>query len=435
MNKYLINITNNDNCDGAGCSVLSLLPLEYNEGYPIKKVTTIAVNRNYVEHIIEILLDNIDNFPGIKFPENMEETITTITHEIPYDSKEEFLIILTFTDIPVNTKCMQLVDELVKKSRIPIIPYIIDHHETNTDPFIYMKTTSIAMTRWHPNNIIIQYNPCTLDLRECSAAGITITNFSKERLRSATLLYYKWLCDMKFIEDEAIIAIFAYEISQYDTFEFEHYYEEDMHCKNPDGYTVLFNNISSFQEWVDEIVNSFHLYSLFTMYGFRSATSLDIHDKLFIHGYDNAKVPLMISSSCENQLTTLGKHRETQYQCAKSKLRIFSDQNIVQKRRERKWWNNYIVGILFKDYTNANDMSYIGNRFCEENPDVDLVVFVDVTSLTISMRTNKDNIDLTKISSAFGGDGHPKATEFPTTVDMVTELLQIYHRTDKFVLL
>ena len=171
------------------------------------------------------------------------------------------------------------------------------------------------------------------------------------------------------------------------------------------------------------------------MYGFRSATSLDIHDKLFIHGYDNAKVPLMISSSCENQLTTLGKHRETQYQCAKSKLRIFSDQNIVQKRRERKWWNNYIVGILFKDYTNANDMSYIGNRFCEENPDVDLVVFVDVTSLTISMRTNKDNIDLTKISSAFGGDGHPKATEFPTTVDMVTELLQIYHRTDKFVLL
>lgn len=64
----------------------------------------------------------------------------------------------------------------------------------------------------------------------------------------------------------------------------------------------------------------------------------------------------------------------------------------------------YSTGLVFADrYT-----SEAGNKLCELNTDMDFVILINTQS-GLSFRTNKDNIDLGKVASHFGGGGHSKA--------------------------
>ena len=79
----------------------------------------------------------------------------------------------------------------------------------------------------------------------------------------------------------------------------------------------------------------------------------------------------------------------------------------------------YTVGITFAD----KYISELGNKLCELHPELDFVVLINMSTLTVSYRTVKDNLDLSDIAKGFGGGGHPKASGSRFDVLIVNDML------------
>ena len=79
----------------------------------------------------------------------------------------------------------------------------------------------------------------------------------------------------------------------------------------------------------------------------------------------------------------------------------------------------YTVGITFAD----KYISELGNRLCELHPELDFVVLINMSTLTISYRTVKDDLDLSDIAKGFGGGGHPKASGSKFDALIVNDML------------
>lgn len=81
--------------------------------------------------------------------------------------------------------------------------------------------------------------------------------------------------------------------------------------------------------------------------------------------------------------------------------------NIKEKELIIKDFKLYKIGIVIADsYT-----SELGNILCERHEELDFVAIIKKE--TVSLRTVKDNVNLTDIAKQFGGGGHPKASGFP----------------------
>ena len=79
----------------------------------------------------------------------------------------------------------------------------------------------------------------------------------------------------------------------------------------------------------------------------------------------------------------------------------------------------YTVGITFAD----KDISELGNKLCELHPELDFVVLINMSTLTVSYRTVKDDLDLSDIAKGFGGGGHPKASGSRFDASIVNDML------------
>lgn len=79
----------------------------------------------------------------------------------------------------------------------------------------------------------------------------------------------------------------------------------------------------------------------------------------------------------------------------------------------------YTVGITFAD----KYISELGNKLCELHPELDFVVLINMSTLTVSYRTVKDDLDLSDIAKRFGGGGHPKASGSRFDVSIVNDML------------
>ena len=79
----------------------------------------------------------------------------------------------------------------------------------------------------------------------------------------------------------------------------------------------------------------------------------------------------------------------------------------------------YTVGITFAD----KYISELGNRLCELHPELDFVVLINMSTLTVSYRTVKDDLDLSDIAKGFGGGGHPKASGSRFDASIVNDML------------
>lgn len=72
-----------------------------------------------------------------------------------------------------------------------------------------------------------------------------------------------------------------------------------------------------------------------------------------------------------------------------------------------KWRDpNKRFGVVFAD----RFISELGNRLCEERPDLDFVMIVDMGAMKISYRSTKDDVDVSVIAKAYGGGGHKAAS-------------------------
>ena len=118
-------------------------------------------------------------------------------------------------------------------------------------------------------------------------------------------------------------------------------------------------------------------------------------------------------------------------------LAIFDDTDLMKLQIEQTYINSYItqknetliindslfpehiVGIVFAD----KYISELGNKLCELHPELDFVVLINMSTLTVSYRTVKDNLDLSAIAKGFGGGGHPKASGSRFDASIVNNML------------
>ena len=118
-------------------------------------------------------------------------------------------------------------------------------------------------------------------------------------------------------------------------------------------------------------------------------------------------------------------------------LFIFDDTDLMKLQIEQTYINSYIaqknetlmvnddlfpgytVGITFAD----KYISELGNKLCELHPELDFVVLINMSTLTVSYRTVKDDLDLSAIAKRFGGGGHPKASGSRFDASIVNDML------------
>ena len=118
-------------------------------------------------------------------------------------------------------------------------------------------------------------------------------------------------------------------------------------------------------------------------------------------------------------------------------LFIFDDTDLMKLQIEQTYINSYItqknetlmvnddlfpgytVGITFAD----KYISELGNKLCELHPELDFVVLINMSTLTVSYRTVKDDLDLSDIAKRFGGGGHPKASGSRFDASIVNDML------------
>ena len=118
-------------------------------------------------------------------------------------------------------------------------------------------------------------------------------------------------------------------------------------------------------------------------------------------------------------------------------LFIFDDTDLMKLQIEQTYINSYItqknetlmvnddlfpeytVGITFAD----KYISELGNKLCELHPELDFVVLINMSTLTVSYRTVKDDLDLSAIAKGFGGGGHPKASGSRFDASIVNDML------------
>lgn len=91
--------------------------------------------------------------------------------------------------------------------------------------------------------------------------------------------------------------------------------------------------------------------------------------------------------------------------------------NIKEKELIIKDFKLYKIGIVMADsYT-----SELGNILCERHEELDFVAIIKKE--TVSLRTVKDDVNLTDIAKQFGGGGHPKASGFPLGKDKLDKFI------------
>ena len=118
-------------------------------------------------------------------------------------------------------------------------------------------------------------------------------------------------------------------------------------------------------------------------------------------------------------------------------LAIFDDTDLMKLQIEQTYINSYIaqknetlivndslfpehiVGIVFAD----KYISELGNKLCELHPELDFAVLINMSTLTVSYRTVKDDLDLSVIAKGYGGGGHPKASGSRFDASIVNDML------------
>lgn len=141
---------------------------------------------------------------------------------------------------------------------------------------------------------------------------------------------------------------------------------------------------------------------------------------LFQHyGFSGFTVEILdvINKKWARSLFTKSNHRLSQ--------QLLTDlENYIVKKLQtldiRTTKSNRTVGIVYS----AEHRSEIGSRILSDNPNVEIAIIVNSKQNTVSLRTNREDIDVNEIAKQFNGGGHRKASGFKLndlTLDEVIE--------------
>ncbi|WP_078382740.1 DHH family phosphoesterase [Sutcliffiella halmapala] len=178
------------------------------------------------------------------------------------------------------------------------------------------------------------------------------------RLTSATSLYYEYLVDNHFIEENDAIHEFVELIRQYDTWEWD---------KNQNFKAKRLNDLlymMSIEEFETRMLT-------------KLSTTGDF-------SFDDL----------EDQLLNMEEKKMVKYLRRKKR-------EIIQKQVGKYW-----AGIVFAE----SYLSELGNELGKENPHLDYIAMINMGNRRISLRTIHNNVDVSEVAGKFEGGGHAKAS-------------------------
>lgn len=102
------------------------------------------------------------------------------------------------------------------------------------------------------------------------------------------------------------------------------------------------------------------------------------------------------------------------------------DSYCLRKEKELLFYEikGYKCGVIFCENT---DKSELGHRLSKKHPELDLIILIN-SSKSISYRTERDDIDVSKFASYFGGGGHIKASGSDFTNENREDIIKLYFK-------
>jgi oligoribonuclease NrnB/cAMP/cGMP phosphodiesterase (DHH superfamily) len=97
------------------------------------------------------------------------------------------------------------------------------------------------------------------------------------------------------------------------------------------------------------------------------------------------------------------------------------------KNLETRFIDGYKCAVLFSE----NYHSELGNEICNKYPEYDLVAMINMYTGGVSLRTVREDLNLSEIAKKFGGGGHPKASGFPVKKNFIQYILNNIFVEDK----
>ena len=97
-------------------------------------------------------------------------------------------------------------------------------------------------------------------------------------------------------------------------------------------------------------------------------------------------------------------------------------QSYFEKKKEQLMvfrYQDYKMGVVFAE----NYRSELGMLLQEARPDLDFIAMINVAG-GVSLRTQREDVDLAEIASSFGGGGHKKASGFGVSDDIKVAIIK-----------
>lgn len=162
-------------------------------------------------------------------------------------------------------------------------------------------------------------------------------------------------------------------------------------------YTLLLlvKNIRSYDTWYWKEVNDKDPYYL---------------NEIFNH-YGLFKFIQVMEAKCrENNFFLLDNDEFAIIKERIRKIDYMYDNTIFSLPYEDEFDNKFVIAILI------DNISYIGNKYLEEHPEIDYIMLLNLNSNFISLRSI-DKVDVGEIANKHGGGGHKNASGYKLTQD------------------
>lgn len=235
------------------------------------------------------------------------------------------------------------------------------------------KELADALNNVSDKVILLDHHKTALWLNEYSYALVQVEDESIGKMCGAYLFYEYLKKNHKEFDDTPALKLFIDYVRMYDTWEWKEKYDNIIPKRLNDLMYIDGPN-----EFIDKMI-------------YRLGNNLFILD-------DTDLMKLQIEQTYINS-----------YIAQKNETLMVNDD----------LFPGHIVGITFAD----KYISELGNKLCELHPELDFVVLINMSTLTVSYRTVKDNLDLSDIAKRFGGGGHPKASGSRFDASIINDML------------
>lgn len=184
--------------------------------------------------------------------------------------------------------------------------------------------------------------------------------------------------------------------------------------------TYIANKIFSINDELDELVQLINEYDTWSWESNNNINAKRLNDLMKLIGPEAFINIFTENNQVPNVFEVLEKYKEI---LDINQKQIDNYINTKNKLLQKRIFNNNKIGIVFADM----HLSELGNQLCKLNKDIDYVMMYNMS--TCSLRTIRNDIDLSKIANSFGGGGHKKASGFvcpPNKVqNFIKNLLEI----------